>query len=142
MLLTRTVWTLITAIARHPEKPMFLRRPVIPALPPAPIDTLVYGTTLIPTTYAAVQTRRTKLGSALLALERGKRLGDAPEITQPGVPSYGASRVKNGARRGWGVGIWSRNSEEWQVVDLAAQAYGLVSVSLYETLGPDVARYM
>lgn len=40
------------------------------------------------------------------------------------------------------MGVWSKNREEWQVVDLATQAYGLVGVSLYETLGPDVAKYM
>ena len=40
------------------------------------------------------------------------------------------------------MGVWSGNREEWQVVDLACQGYGLVSVSLYETLGPDVAEYM
>jgi hypothetical protein len=50
--------------------------------------------------------------------------------------------VKNGARRGWAVGVWSKNREEWQVVDFACHAYGLVGVSLYETLGPDVAQYM
>lgn len=110
----------------------------------------VYGTNLVPTSYGTVQARRTAVGSALLALERAGRLRKAdestsepPEITQPGVPSYGIdNRVKHGARRGWGVGIWSKNSEEWQVVDLACHAYGLVGVPLYETLGPEVAKYM
>lgn len=110
-----------------------------------------YSTTLVPTSYATVQARRTAVGSALLALERSGRLRkpdeDAShqpkEITQPGTLSYGAeNRLKNGARRGWGVGIWSKNSEDWQVIDLACHAYGLVGVPLYETLGPDVARYM
>lgn len=109
-----------------------------------------YSSTLVPTTYAQLQTRRNAIGSALLALEREGRLktssipGPTPvEITNPGVPHFGSSnRVKAGARRGWAVGTWSPNREEWQVVDLACQAYGLVGVSLYETLGPDVARYM
>jgi long-chain acyl-CoA synthetase len=111
----------------------------------------VYGTTLVPTSYAAVQTRRTNLGGALLALERAGRLrrpdedpSSVPhEVTQSGVPAFGnENRAKAGSRRGWGVGLWSKNREEWQVVDLACHAYGLVSVSLYETLGPDVAKYM
>jgi long-chain acyl-CoA synthetase len=131
---------------------MFLRRAVLPAVPSALVEAPTYGADLIPTTYATVQARRTALGSALLALERSGRLRShkipasevsPPEITHPGVPHFGASnRVKNGARRGWAVGLWSQNREEWQVVDLACHAYGLVSVSLYETLGPDVAQFM
>lgn len=109
-----------------------------------------YSSTLVPTTYAQLQTRRNAVGSALLALEREGRLktpsipGPTPvEITHPGTPHFGSNnRAKVGARRGWAVGTWSRNREEWQVIDLACQAYGLVSVSLYETLGPDVAQYM
>jgi long-chain acyl-CoA synthetase len=109
-----------------------------------------YSTALQATSYKTLQIRRNAIGSALLALEREGRLrtsstpGPSPaEITHPGVPHYGSSNtVKAGARRGWGVGTWSANREEWQVVDLACQAYGLVGVSLYETLGPDVAKYM
>lgn len=110
-----------------------------------------YSTTLVPTSYATVQARRTAVGSALLALERAGRLRKSDEnpseqpkeITQPGTLAYGAeNRLKNGARRGWGVGVWSKNSEEWQVIDLACHAYGLVGIPLYETLGPDVAKYM
>jgi long-chain acyl-CoA synthetase len=109
-----------------------------------------YSTALQATSYKTLQIRRNAIGSALLALEREGRLRTSftpgpspPEITHPGVPHYGSNnRVKAGARRGWGVGTWSANREEWQVVDLACQAYGLVGVSLYETLGPDVAKYM
>lgn len=139
------------SVARHPDRALYLRRPRLPSVPAAP-DVEVYGNELIPTTYAAVQARRNAMGSALLALERAGRLrnpkSDAntaspPEITHPGIPSFGDdNRVKNGARRGWAVGVWSKNREEWQVVDLACQAYGLVGVSLYETLGPDVAEYI
>jgi len=129
---------------------MFLRRPLLPSLNPN--DPPSFGTALIPTTYATIQARRSAVGSALLALERGGRLrspnvaSSSPspaEITHPGLPHFGSSnRVKNGARRGWAVGVWSANREEWQIVDFACQAYGLVGVSLYETLGPDVAQYM
>lgn len=105
---------------------------------------------LIPTSYATVQTRRNNFGSALLALEREGRLRNPssedispPEIKHPGIPFYGdENRRKGEARRGWAVGVWSSNREEWQAMDLACQAFGLVGVSLYETLGPDVARYM
>ncbi|KAF8332328.1 long-chain-fatty-acid-CoA ligase [Cantharellus anzutake] len=40
------------------------------------------------------------------------------------------------------VGIWSINRPEWQLVDLACQAYAKVSVSLYDTLGPDSVEYI
>ncbi|WVQ65243.1 uncharacterized protein L199_003416 [Kwoniella botswanensis] len=142
------------SVARHPSRALFLRRPLLPSSPSAPASTTqepVYSRTLVPTSYGTVQTRRSNLGSALLALERDGRLKSSierngvspPEITHPGIPYFGnANRVKGGSRRGWAVGIWSKNREEWQVVDLACQAYGLVGVSLYETLGPDVAQYI
>lgn len=127
---------------------MFRRR--APIAPTKPGQALDFATTTIDTSYATIQQRRTALGSALLSLERLGRLRDPraapeqpspPEITYEGIPSYG-DKLNQGARRGWAVGIWSGNREEWQIVDLACQAYGLVSISLYETLGPDVAQYM
>ena len=140
-----------SAVARHPHGTLFLRRSVLPASASTPSDTPVYGTDLISTTYLTTQNRRNAVGSALLGLERAGRLrspnagaaASPPELTHPGVPHFGNSnRLKNGARRGWAVGMWSSNREEWQVVDLACQAYGLVSVSLYDTLGSDVTKYM
>ncbi|WWC60634.1 uncharacterized protein I303_103208 [Kwoniella dejecticola CBS 10117] len=146
------------SVVRHPNRALFLRRAVVPSTPAAPASSTttdpaepVYSRTLIPTSYGTVQTRRSNIGSALLALEREGRLRSSvgnngvspPEITHPGIPHYGNSnRHKGGSRRGWAVGVWSKNREEWQVVDFACQAYGLVGVSLYETLGPDVAQYI
>lgn len=135
----------LVAVARHPNRTVILRIPEIPGTSP-----VQYSSTLVSTTYAQLQTRRNAVGSALLALEREGRLktpsipGPTPvEITHPGTLHFGSSnRAKAGARRGWAVGTWSKNREEWQVIDLACQAYGLVGVSLYETLGPDVAQYM
>lgn len=136
-----------SAVARHPEKTLFRKRVLNPAKPG---ELPTYGTATVDTTYATVQHRRNALGSGLLALERLGRLRDPklpaeqqspPEITFDGIPTYG-DKLNKGARRGWAVGIWSSNREEWQVVDLACQAYGLVSVALYETLGPDAAKYM
>ncbi|KAI0094019.1 acetyl-CoA synthetase-like protein [Irpex rosettiformis] len=37
------------------------------------------------------------------------------------------------------VGLYSGNCPEWQIMDLGLQAYGFVTVSLYDTLGPDTA---
>lgn len=140
------------AVARHPDQDLFRRRPLIPSGLLNSSDAPTYGNTLVGTTYGKIQARRTALGSALLSLERSGRLRSAavassqpspPELTQEGVPYFGNhNRVKHGARRGWAVGLWSKNRDEWMIVDLACQAYGLCSVSLYETLGPDVAEYM
>lgn len=139
------------AAAEFPQRDLFMRRSVLPPVAGQdPLDPPTYGTDLIGTTYSTVQTRRNAIGSALLALEREGRLrvkgGDEStpvEITHEGVPAFGVqNRVKAGARRGWAVGLWSKNREEWQMVDFACHAYGLVGVSLYETLGPDVAKYM
>lgn len=137
--------------AEFPQRDLFMRRSVLPPVAGQdPLDPPTYGTDLIGTTYSTVQTRRNAIGSALLALEREGRLrvkGDDEstpvEITHEGVPAFGdQNRVKAGARRGWAVGLWSKNREEWQMVDFACHAYGLVGVSLYETLGPDVAKYI
>ncbi|KAL7423613.1 medium-chain fatty acid-CoA ligase faa2 [Cryptotrichosporon argae] len=149
----RTLFELFEqSAARHPDRALFLRRPLLAAAAGSGADSEpAYADTLLPTSYRAAQVRRDALGSALLALERLGRLRapaapadhpSPPEITHPGVPAFGEARAKAGARRGWAVGIWSKNREEWQIVDLACQAYGLVGVSLYETLGPDVAEYI
>ncbi|OWZ69605.1 hypothetical protein AYX14_04995 [Cryptococcus neoformans] len=144
----RTLFQLFEdSVKKNPDHPLFVRRALHPSS--TPLEP-VWTDTLVPTSYATVQTRRDNFGSALLALEREGRLrnptsGDIspPEIKHPGVPFYGdENRRKGGARRGWAVGVWSGNREDWQIMDLACHAYGLVGVSLYETLGPDVARYI
>ncbi|TYJ55760.1 hypothetical protein B9479_003537 [Cryptococcus floricola] len=133
------------------SRPLFQRRAEHPS---STSQNPILTNTLIATSYAEVKIKRDAVGSALLALEREGSLrnasSDAPgskatplEVTHPGVPHYGdENRKKGGARRGWAVGVWSKNREEWQITDLACQAYGLVGVSLYETLGPDVAQYI
>ncbi|WVQ80017.1 hypothetical protein IAT38_002118 [Cryptococcus sp. DSM 104549] len=135
------------SVALEPDRPLFLSRTLAPD---STVFAPTYTTTLRPTTYKEAALRRNAIGSALLSLERTGRLrsnrtpGPSPaEVTHPGVPYYGSNnRDKHGARRGWAVGIWSKNREEWQITDLACQAYGLVGVSFYETLGPDVAQYI
>ena len=147
----RTLFELFEQSAtKNPDRAVFTQRALISQATSS--SPAVYSTDLTPTSYRTAQLRRNAIGSALLAIERSGRLrsptvpASSPspaEITFPGIPHYGnANRVKNGARRGWAIGIWSKNSPEWQMVDSACHAYGLVSVSLYETLGPDVAEYM
>ncbi|KAI8149587.1 hypothetical protein BJV82DRAFT_588533 [Fennellomyces sp. T-0311] len=40
------------------------------------------------------------------------------------------------------IGIWAVNRPEWTIADLASAAYGLYTVSLYDTLGPDTVEYV
>ncbi|ELU37014.1 long-chain-fatty-acid-CoA ligase [Rhizoctonia solani AG-1 IA] len=74
-------------------------------------------------TYAEIDVRRRRVGSALEALRRkGELWQNEPKLQT--------------------VGIWSGNRPEWQVIDLALHAYGKVGVSLYDTLGPDSVEYI
>lgn len=136
------------AANEFPNVPIFRSRVLLK--PTKAGEAPAVGNETVDTTYGEVQHRRNALGSALLALERLGRLRNPnapagqqspPEIVYEGLPAWG-DRLKGGARRGWAVGVWSRNREEWQVVDLACQAYGLVGVSLYETLGPNTTEFM
>jgi long-chain acyl-CoA synthetase len=47
-----------------------------------------------------------------------------------------------GVGPGQHVAVYSKNRTEWQVTDLAAQSIGCVTIPLYDTLGPDAARYV
>jgi hypothetical protein len=40
------------------------------------------------------------------------------------------------------VGLYSVNSKEWVLLDAAAHAYGMTTVPLYDTLGPDSVEYI
>ncbi|KAI9322692.1 hypothetical protein BX666DRAFT_2117895 [Dichotomocladium elegans] len=40
------------------------------------------------------------------------------------------------------IGIWAVNRPEWTITDLACAAYGLFSVALYDTLGPDTVEFI
>ncbi|KAG8741399.1 hypothetical protein FRC10_002919 [Ceratobasidium sp. 414] len=74
-------------------------------------------------TYAEIDVRRQRVGSALEVFRRNGELWNNGE------------RLHN-------VGIWSGNRPEWQVIDLALHAYNKVGVSLYDTLGPDSVEYI
>ncbi|KAI0781049.1 acetyl-CoA synthetase-like protein [Trametes elegans] len=69
-------------------------------------------------TWSEVDARRRAIGSALHKLFQTGALGGGDLPT---------------------VGIWAKNCPNWQIIDLALQAYGKVGVSLYDTLGKDSA---
>lgn len=72
--------------------------------------------------YETIGKRRTNFGSGLLHL-------------------YGA-HVDGTTSRGWRLGFYSVNRPEWAIADQACNAYSLINVSLYDTLGPDAAEYI
>eukprot|EP00928_Gymnodinium_smaydae_P079132 TRINITY_DN6313_c0_g3_i4.p1 TRINITY_DN6313_c0_g3~~TRINITY_DN6313_c0_g3_i4.p1 ORF type:complete len:772 (+),score=127.34 TRINITY_DN6313_c0_g3_i4:55-2370(+) len=51
-------------------------------------------------------------------------------------------RYKYGLKKREKISIWSGNSPEWMLADLACVAYNWTSVSVYDTLGPNAASYI
>eukprot|EP00798_Chlamydomonas_sp_ICE-L_P032544 gene32544-17261_t len=56
--------------------------------------------------------------------------------------SIGSGLLELGVRPGSAMGIYSTNCREWVLVDGAMSAYSVVSVPLYDTLGPDSVEYI
>jgi long-chain acyl-CoA synthetase len=86
-------------------------------------------------TYITASERRMNIGRAIFALEQDGRLGprDSGASGRPEAIDEDS---------GYGIGIWSANRPEWQLVDLAGHAFGLVGIPLYDTLGPNVVEYV
>ncbi|KAG8921090.1 hypothetical protein FRC01_000420 [Tulasnella sp. 417] len=97
------------------HRPFLGHRPSLSTSPPTLAREYVWES------YGSVDARRRKIGSAL---EFKYRQG-----------SYPKAEFET-------VGIWSINRPEWQIIDIACQAYNKVSVSLYDTLGPDAVEYI
>ena len=58
------------------------------------------------------------------------------------VTHVGSALVSRGLRQGAFVGIYSANCLEWVLTEQACNQYSLVSVPLYDTLGPDAVKYI
>ncbi|GBE82345.1 acetyl-CoA synthetase-like protein [Sparassis latifolia] len=97
------------------NSPCLGHRPLVSAKP------LQYADHYVWQSYATVDARKRALGSGLHKLFRDGVLGGGEYET---------------------VGIWSRNTPEWQIVDFCAHAYQKVSVGLYDTLGKDALEYI
>ena len=74
-------------------------------------------------TYTAVNERLTWFGSGLLDLYQ-KNVAKSP-----------------GPLSGWHLGLYSINRPEWVIAEQAANAYSLVTVALYDTLGADTLSF-
>ncbi|KAG0375532.1 hypothetical protein BGX24_008973 [Mortierella sp. AD032] len=59
-----------------------------------------------------------------------------------GVMHINDSVLGNTQLNRWSLGIWSLNRPEWFISEMICNYYNLVSVPLYETLGPDAVEYV
>jgi len=58
------------------------------------------------------------------------------------VLALGSSFVNLGLKFGDHVGIFSKNCPEWLMIHLAISSQGMVSVPVYESLGPDSIEFI
>ncbi|KAJ1570042.1 hypothetical protein HK096_004701 [Nowakowskiella sp. JEL0078] len=75
-------------------------------------------------TFRQVSDRRTNFGCGLVKIHRDFISKEIDDIGK------------------WKVGIYSVNRPEWTITELAANAFSLITVPLYETLGPDAVEYV
>ncbi|KAF9573478.1 hypothetical protein EC968_008454 [Mortierella alpina] len=73
-------------------------------------------------TYTEVNDRITRFGSGLIKIHQ----------LAHGLETVGQK---------WFVGIWAINRPEWTIASEACSAYNLISVGLYDTLGPEAVTY-
>ncbi|XWS39328.1 hypothetical protein CRYUN_Cryun18bG0042600 [Craigia yunnanensis] len=56
--------------------------------------------------------------------------------------AIGSGLIYHGIPKGSCIGIYFINRPEWLIVDHACSSYSLVSVPLYDTLGPDAVKFI
>ncbi|KAG8863714.1 hypothetical protein FRB96_007551 [Tulasnella sp. 330] len=105
-----------SGLSKGANRPFLGHRPVVSESP------LVLGKEYVWQTYGQIDKRRRLVGSALEFKHKSGMYKAGEEFET--------------------VGIWSINRPEWQIIDLACQAYNKVSVSLYDSLGPDACEYI
>lgn len=107
----------------------------LPTVSPPGVKPALYADSYQTITYGELEQARMEVGSALMHLYRSGILGSPDSIERIDPRPVGPEQ-------GWSVGIWSGNRPEWQMTDMATQAFGLVSVALYDTLGPNTTVYV
>ncbi|KAJ9115720.1 hypothetical protein QFC20_001047 [Naganishia adeliensis] len=121
------------SVAVNANKPVMKWRTLI--TPATATQSAVFSPTLDnQMTYGEFGQRRLNVGKAFVRLENEGKLGSRAPNSGP-KPEY-----IDGAN--FAVGVWSLNRPEWQIVDFACHAFGLVGVALYDTLGPNVVEYV
>ncbi|RUO97225.1 hypothetical protein BC936DRAFT_140812 [Jimgerdemannia flammicorona] len=102
------------SMKKHAKRPYLGHRPYDPV-------TDTYGRYMWQT-YETIAERRTNFGSGLLHLN--EHVIKAKDVEK------------------WTVGVIANNRPEWMIVDQACVAYNLITVPLYETLGPDTIEFV
>ncbi|PVF98187.1 acetyl-CoA synthetase-like protein [Serendipita vermifera] len=102
-------------LQRSSNKICLGHRPVVSKSPLKFADKYVWQT------YAEVSKRRLNLGSGVEGLFRSGKAGGGELPT---------------------IAVWCINRPEWQIIDQSNAAFSRITVSLYDTLGPDVAEYI
>ncbi|KAI8874904.1 acetyl-CoA synthetase-like protein [Backusella circina FSU 941] len=79
--------------------------------------------------------------------ERGAYVWQTYRQTSHRITNFGSGLINyleqsNTNTRQTPIAIWGVNRPEWTIADLACAAYGMYSVALYDTLGPDTAEYI
>ncbi|KNE70505.1 hypothetical protein AMAG_14629 [Allomyces macrogynus ATCC 38327] len=113
------------AATHYPNDPCFGHRALVqesPAKAWAPYTWQTYG---------QVADRMTNLGSGLL------RVYDEYVVQPARAKGEPVARLDK-----WHVGLYSINRPEWLLAEGACNCYSLVSVPLYDTLGPDALEYI
>ncbi|CAG8563810.1 8706_t:CDS:10 [Funneliformis caledonium] len=71
-----------------------------------------------------------------------KQVADRIENFGSGILHLNENVIKNPKFDQWAVGIYANNRPEWFITDQANCAYNLITVALYDTLGPDTVEYV
>ena len=77
----------------------------------------------------------TRTGSSPYIFESYKKVGER-------ASDFGSGLVELGAEKGDRVAIFASNRTEWVVCEQACNCYSLVSVPLYDSLGPDALLHV
>lgn len=78
-------------------------------------------------TYAQVDNSRKLAGSSILKILNDQKIEYSQDLFSPERPK---------------IGLYSINRPEWVIVEQACNAYSLIVVALYDTLGLDALRYI
>ncbi|RIA95101.1 hypothetical protein C1645_758188 [Glomus cerebriforme] len=71
-----------------------------------------------------------------------KQIAERIDNFGSGILYLNENVVKNPKVEKWTVGIYSINRPEWFITDQSNCAYNLITIALYDTLGPDTVEYV
>jgi long-chain acyl-CoA synthetase len=94
-------------------------------------------------TYGEVADRMTSFGSGLLRVYEEYILHPLPQSRNAKQKQFNPEAATGPVpKEHWHLGIYSINRPEWIIAEGACNNYSLVSVALYDTLGPNTLQYI